>query len=207
MSQQPELLPFKKGSFYLAVQGQFMVYSSYKAGLTLVSWSTYHSDGLPKLSPLIRWQNPFSFWNSSPSQYVTSNDIFCYVSRLTQISVLPPIPTTGLTVSDVPDLVIKTRQVMLEALEELSLSLSPTPSEESDGALLPADPRLSTGGYQSISQIPTNPLQDEADVEDTLGGSKIVESNGENGDHVIEESSVDGMIDPEGKGAKKYAIA
>ena len=34
--------------------------------------------------------------------------------------VLPPIPTTGMTSEDIPDLVEKTRSIMLDALNEIS---------------------------------------------------------------------------------------
>lgn len=48
------------------------------------------------------------------------------------IAVLPPIPTTGLTTADVPELMEKTRDLMVQALREISQSRpsraeSPTP--------------------------------------------------------------------------------
>lgn len=57
-------------------------------------------------------------------------------------SVLPPIPTTGLTTSDVPALMEKTRNIMVEALQSIS--------QHSDSSTTPllAQSRLS-GEYQS----------------------------------------------------------
>lgn len=40
------------------------------------------------------------------------------------VTVLPPIPTTGLTAADAPDLAVRTRDAMLVALKEISVPVS-----------------------------------------------------------------------------------
>jgi len=92
MSQEPELLPFKKGAFYLAVQ----------AGVPII--------------PVV-CQNYYHLFNGKT-----------WFRRGTlRLKVLPPIPTAGLTASDVPVLIEKTRDAMLEALYQISARPPPTP--------------------------------------------------------------------------------
>lgn len=75
---------------------------------------------------------------------------FCVLTIGCNDAVLPPIPTTGLTASDVSDLSIRVREQMLEALRELS-GLKPeekpeeTPLTKEDIATAPAEAPSAVG--------------------------------------------------------------
>ncbi|ORY21988.1 transferase [Naematelia encephala] len=110
LSSEPDLLPFKKGAFYLAVQ----------AGVPIVPvvCENYHHlyDGRTR-----------------------------FRSGKLRIKVLPPISTIGLTASDVPALMDKTRLLMLDALRALSESSEPDSRMPSPTPLLANHPERSDG--------------------------------------------------------------
>jgi len=85
-STKPELLPFKKGAFHLAVQAQVPIVPVVVANYSHI------------LNIKEKTVNP----------------------GVVDISVLPPIPTTGMTAADVDALTTKTRDAMLEELVRLS---------------------------------------------------------------------------------------
>ncbi|KAI0480664.1 acyltransferase-domain-containing protein [Xylariaceae sp. FL0804] len=85
-TKEPDLLPFKKGAFHLAVQ----------AGVPIV---------------------PVVVANYSNVLYIKD---FVFNSGKIPIKVLDPIPTTGLTAEDVPELTRSTRELMLKELVALS---------------------------------------------------------------------------------------
>lgn len=102
----PTLLPFKKGAFHLAVQAQVpivpVVCENY--------WRLFDGRGKMEGGDL---RLKGKAWQSGLR------------ARLTR-AVLPPIPTEGLTVSDVDGLVETTREAMLSTLIEIS---EPGPSQ------------------------------------------------------------------------------
>jgi len=87
-AKTPGLLPFKKGAFHLAVEGQVPI--------------------IPMVC-----ENYYNLYSSAEKRF-TSGEI--------AIKVLPPISTEGLTSSpeDIAALSLKTRNAMLDALEELA---------------------------------------------------------------------------------------
>ncbi|KAK8858442.1 hypothetical protein IAR55_002669 [Kwoniella newhampshirensis] len=136
MSAEPDLLPFKKGAFYLAVQS-----------------------GVPVV-PVV-CQNYHHLFDGKTR----------FRRGTLRIKVLPPIRTTGLTAADVPDLMNKTRDLMLATLQELSGPPTP-PSQTTSPA-----PLLSHAGR--VGQYHTS--TDEAAVEDAVGQE---ESESEPADYV-----------------------
>ncbi|WVF69309.1 hypothetical protein IAT40_004085 [Kwoniella sp. CBS 6097] len=174
LAAEPDLLPFKKGAFYLAVQSGTPVVP--------VVCENYHRlfDGKTR-----------------------------FRRGTLKIKVLPPIPTTGLTSADVPDLMDRTREAMVKALREISTTPS-SPASVSE-ATSPA-PLLThadrTGNYFSTS--------DEAAVENAVGeeeaegGADIASVKKDENESVkknSKSSSVDSNGVKKGKKGKKLAIA
>lgn len=101
------LLPFKKGAFHLAVAAQLpivpIVCENYSA-----AYSSKHK----------RFDGGELTIRGAPRWPVVPHEI---VLTVCQCTVLPPISTTGITSSseDVNALVDKTRNAMLEAIEDL----------------------------------------------------------------------------------------
>ncbi|WVR06222.1 hypothetical protein IAU60_003252 [Kwoniella sp. DSM 27419] len=128
LSAEPDLLQFKKGAFYLAVQS-----------------------GVPVI-PVV-CENYHRLFDGKKH----------FRRGTLKIKVLPPIPTTGLTSADVPELMEKTRNAMLKALHEISTPVSARSSTEveadSPAPLLAHADR--TGNYFSTS--------DEVAVENAVG--------------------------------------
>ncbi|VEU23586.1 DEKNAAC104675 [Brettanomyces naardenensis] len=87
-SPTPTLLPFKKGAFHLAVQGQIPI-----VPLVVSNTSNIYS---------LKLQN--------------------FNTGTIKIKVLDPIPTSGLTKDDVPDLCLKTEELMRKAVVDLGMS-------------------------------------------------------------------------------------
>ncbi|KAF1951297.1 1-acylglycerol-3-phosphate O-acyltransferase [Byssothecium circinans] len=85
-AEQPEMLPFKKGAFHLAIQAQVPI-------VPIVSANYSHVLNVKR-----KTFNPGTI----------------------DVSVLPPIPTKGMTAADVDDLTKKTRDSMMEELIRLS---------------------------------------------------------------------------------------
>ncbi|KAG8898916.1 hypothetical protein FRB99_007065 [Tulasnella sp. 403] len=119
----PDLLPFKKGAFHLAVQ----------AGVPIVPvvcenyWRLYHKR--------------------------------VFEGGTIRLKVLRPISTTGLTSGDVTDLSIRTREMMLKALQEISEPAPPTDGAPRSTELAPAPPE-SAGASAPPTQdsTPTPPM-------------------------------------------------
>ncbi|KAF9266176.1 1-acylglycerol-3-phosphate O [Marasmius fiardii PR-910] len=84
LSEVPDMLPFKKGGFHLAIQ----------AGIPIV----------PVVSE--------NYWHLYHKGHFEGGEA--------RIRVLPPVPTTGMTAADVPELISKVRNQMLEALRDIS---------------------------------------------------------------------------------------
>ncbi|KIR57265.1 phosphatidylinositol glycan, class A [Cryptococcus gattii Ru294] len=151
-SPEPELLKFKKGAFYLAVQ----------AGVPIV--------------PVVCENYNHLFNGKSHFRRGTL-----------RIKVLPPIPTAGLSTADVPKLIEKTRNAMLQTLQEIS---TPSPATSQTGS---PDPLLGRSGrgreeyYTSGSPVPPEGVSStveigaeeeaEAAVEDAVGREEA--DNGE----------------------------
>ncbi|KAG9049529.1 1-acylglycerol-3-phosphate O-acyltransferase [Tulasnella sp. UAMH 9824] len=131
--QTPNLLPFKKGAFHLAVQ----------SGVPIVPvvcenyWRLYHKG--------------------------------TFGGGELKIKVLPPIPTTGLTTADVTQLSIDTREVMLKALQELSVPVS-TPVAEADNAALA---KVAEEFKSTSTSLPIPPGGDPTHLSPTGGAPKM----------------------------------
>jgi len=117
LSEEPDLLHFKKGAFYLAVQGMPLCYS-------LITLLIYLTAGVPVV-PVI-CQDYYHLFNGK-TRFRRGNlrikgihTPSLFASSIMTLAVLPPIPTTGLTAADVPALMEKTRGMMLQTLRELS---------------------------------------------------------------------------------------
>lgn len=86
--------------------------------------------------------------------------------------VLPPIPTTDLTIEDVPDLMTKTRDLMVKTLREISV---PSSTKDSD-----SEPLLSTrqsGNYDAISEEESDKSADDrAEVVDEEPTQRVTRS-------------------------------
>jgi len=89
MREQPDMLPFKKGAFHLAVQS-----------------------GLPVIPVICE-----NYWRLYRKGVFDTGTL--------TIRVLPPIPTKDMTAADVQDLMTHTRNIMLDALRDIS---APSPS-------------------------------------------------------------------------------
>lgn len=136
--------------------------------------------------------------------------VFVYDILLTG-SVLPPIPTTGLTAADVPSLVNKTRNQMLAALHEISLSASAAPASPTPllaGEL--SEGYGSTGDEQDVEEV-ISARNGEAVEADLVGA--VAGANGPGGGLVTGSGAGrakggkgDGT-QGEGERGKKYAIA
>ena len=106
------LLPFKKGAFHLAVQ----------AGLPIIPvvcenyWRLYRKGVLESGNLRIRGET-LSFG----SEYLF---IYLFIRK-----VLPPISTNGMTLDNVGDLAVRTREEMLKVLMEISQS-TVSPNQE-----------------------------------------------------------------------------
>nr|XP_019045831.1 phosphatidylinositol glycan, class A [Kwoniella bestiolae CBS 10118]OCF24761.1 phosphatidylinositol glycan, class A [Kwoniella bestiolae CBS 10118] len=131
MSAESDLLPFKKGAFYLAVQSGVPVVP--------VVCENYHRlfDGKTR-----------------------------FKRGTLKIKVLPPIPTTGLTASDVPALMEKTREMMLETLKSIS---SPSPSASTSISELNSPAPLLAHQEDSRSSYFATHAADEQAVENAVG--------------------------------------
>jgi len=84
MSESPDMLPFKKGGFHLAINA-----------------------GIPIVPIVVE-----NYW------HIYRKGVFD--TGVIKVRILPLIPTSSLTVADVHDLSARVREVMLEALYELS---------------------------------------------------------------------------------------
>ncbi|KAJ4479047.1 hypothetical protein J3R30DRAFT_2709636 [Lentinula aciculospora] len=97
-SKEPDMLPFKKGAFHLAVQSSIPIVPI----VTENYWRVYRQ----------------GFFGSG----------------IVKIRVLPPIPTEDLTPNDVPELVERVRDQMLDALSDISVKVEKQgPAEEPRG--------------------------------------------------------------------------
>ncbi|OCF43934.1 phosphatidylinositol glycan, class A [Kwoniella heveanensis CBS 569] len=164
LAAEPDLLPFKKGAFYLAVQS-----------------------GTPVVPVVCE-------------NYHRLFDGKTHFRRGTlKIKVLPPIPTTGLTSADVPDLMDRTREAMVKALREISaMPSSPASISEANSPAPLLTHADRTGNYFSTS--------DEAAVENAVGeeeaegGADIAPVKDSENEEIKKKDSKMGV---EGAGSKK----
>ena len=114
--EAPGMLPFKKGAFHLAVEAQVpivpVVCENY--------WRLYHDncfeDGVLRLRGV-------------------KFGVLVESSAYIPLVVLPPIPTIGLTAADVNKLTTDTRDAMLKALKEISITVSQEVQDAGDAAM------------------------------------------------------------------------
>ncbi|KAL0070192.1 1-acylglycerol-3-phosphate O-acyltransferase [Marasmius tenuissimus] len=117
LADHPELLPFKKGGFYLAIQ----------AGIPIV--------------PIVS-ENYWHLYHQGHFEPGTA-----------KIRVLPPVPTEGLTAADVPELITRVRNQMLEALLEISSHVpaeKKTSSEKAEVEQLSETPSATTSSQEYV---------------------------------------------------------
>ncbi|KIM21945.1 hypothetical protein M408DRAFT_333156 [Serendipita vermifera MAFF 305830] len=121
LSEEPNLKPFKKGAFHLAVQS-----------------------GLP-IVPVV-CENYWKIYRKG-----------VFDGGVLKIKVLPPIQTTGLTTADVPELAKRTRDLMLQALQEISQPYTGPKSSagklRNDSTLMPPPPPPSDVKSIGITEI------------------------------------------------------
>ncbi|WVQ80550.1 hypothetical protein IAT38_002655 [Cryptococcus sp. DSM 104549] len=144
---EPELLEFKKGAFYLAVE----------AGVPIV-----------------------------PVVCENYNHLFDGKTRFRRgtlrIRVLPPIPTTGLTAADVPQLLTKTRNLMTQTLQDLSSPPTPPSQAASPAPLLRYTDGVSayesagpaTGAVGAAEDDAEAAVEDAVGEEEAEGGERVV---------------------------------
>jgi len=142
LSAEDDLLPFKKGAFYLAVQCESGrigtgIYHSRAAGVPIIPvvCQNYHF--------LMDGKTRFKRGTLRIKGELTKPRI------LQLMTVLPPIPTTGLTTADVPALMDKTRDLMIATLRELSQPRRNENGTSSPVPLLHGQPKTS---YEAISR-------------------------------------------------------
>ena len=145
----PDLLPFKKGAFHLAIQSGVpitpVVCEHY--------WKLYHAGTLESGNLKIKGTHsskPFSF----ASMFIK------YVDCI----VLPPVPTTGLTTSDASELARKVREQMLSALYEISNYIPETSTSISEAKLVERASSSSTEKAR-LPVAESSPLPDTAPKE------------------------------------------
>lgn len=86
---------------------------------------------------------------------------------------MPPIETTGLTNADVADLAIKTREMMVQALREISVPYEPSGAKsdklERDSTLMPPPPlpQSKSIGITEIRPAGGDPISVEPDSDST----------------------------------------
>lgn len=92
--------------------------------------------------------------------------------------VLPPIPTTGLTASDVPALAARVRDQMLETLREISIVPSGRPEKSEETTRdIPQSPSITPPSVDS-NPFPTKELPSNfAGVEANTGSSMSIASS------------------------------
>jgi len=102
MSESPDLLPFKKGGFHLAINAKIpivpIVVENY--------WRIYHKGVFDTGVIKVKGKETTMFLK-------TDHEFFFFFFFL---PVLPPIPTTSMTSADVQDFATHVRELMLEAL-------------------------------------------------------------------------------------------
>jgi len=95
--------------------------------------------------------------------------------RVLDSTVLPPIPTTGLTASDVPDLATRVRNQMLGALHEISV-VSPGQPEEELPEITSREDSPPTPNPPDSASLDQEPSMDRM-LEPTSGSSASIASS------------------------------
>jgi 1-acyl-sn-glycerol-3-phosphate acyltransferase len=158
------MLPFKKGAFHLAVQGQIP--------LVPIVFSTYAPEEDLGNDVASRQADKLA----GKGRVVYSSKLRRFEGGLIKVKVLPPIETAGLTAENIPGLINETRRRMIETLREISTSGVKTsfPSSDLDG-MRASD----TGGViaDDYKDLPTGSggsseedVDEESDDGNTSGG-------------------------------------
>jgi len=156
MEEMPDLLPFKKGAFHLAVKG-----------------------GIPIIPVVCE-----NYWRLYHKGVFGSGTI--------KVKVLPPVPTTGLTIDEVSALTTRVRDQMLATLREISVTVPLKESQElrvtgSLGDTTPVDQGTPT------PTIPVEPTPTASPTESaSTTASQVLRKDGsENGTETEED---EGMV-------------
>ncbi|KAH9844350.1 1-acylglycerol-3-phosphate O [Rhodofomes roseus] len=174
MREHHDLLPFKKGAFHIAVQ----------AGVPIV--------------PVV-CEN---YWRLYRKNVFESGTL--KVRGDSDSSVLPPIPTEGLTVADIPDLAARVHDAMVAALREISGPPSPIPSDKPDEAprdtlsaqassALPVEPEPAQPS-ESVQQIPSRSESRASTQASEDNNSSPATSRRSGSDNGTETEEDDGMV-------------
>jgi lysophosphatidate acyltransferase len=134
-AQKPELLPFKKGAFHLAVQAKVPI-----VPVVVANYSSVFS-----IKTFVFNSGTITVKGKSLSAPSTLGG----TERLTD-KVLAPISTENLTAEDVPELTQTTRELMLR--EHISASSSKAPKQP---MAVPAEPKSNGHSYASRSETET----------------------------------------------------
>lgn len=87
-----------------------------------------------------------------------------FESGTIKVKVLPPVPTTGLTAADVTALSVRVREMMVEALREISVPVATASSAPSEKSPLPEAPSQMTAESQPQEKEPLSVLPSPASV-------------------------------------------
>jgi lysophosphatidate acyltransferase len=106
--------------------------------------------------------------------------------------VLPPIDTTGMTTADIPELAIRTREAMVQALQEISQPYNGPKTFASkinkDATLMPPPPPPSTGSKSGgITEIRPAGQETDSSRQRTPSLVRSIASSEENGSQETEE--------------------
>jgi len=186
----PDLLPFKKGAFHLAVQGGIpiipVVCENY--------WRLYHKGVFATGTIKLKGAQMFERCTSQVVRVLTY-----YV-----FTVLPPVPTVGVTVDEVSALAARVRDQMLSTLREISV-IVPC-KEEVKSAVMEnpretalADPRIpsptipSEPAFRGATELQTAapPTATEMEAASTTASQVLTVDGSENGTETEED---EGMV-------------
>lgn len=156
--ETPNMLPFKKGAFHLAVQ----------AGVPIVPvvcenyWRLYHKGVFDSGVLKVKGELCENIWSNPCS------------NERGVCEVLPPIPTTGLTSADVGELAIRTRDQMVQTLIDISVPVSDEVAAVDNAALkrisMASQPRHPPPVDATPASEPLPPAPAESHVTASGGG-------------------------------------
>ena len=128
--EKPDMLPFKKGAFHLAVQAQVpivpIVVANYSHVLSFKRM-TFASGNIPVKGMIVTYLQD-------------SRQRRDHLRNANQMTVLAPIDTKGLTTDDVADLTDRVRDQMMIELQTLTVDARKQ-SRSTPSALVDADPK------------------------------------------------------------------
>ncbi|KAH7887506.1 hypothetical protein F5I97DRAFT_838515 [Phlebopus sp. FC_14] len=146
-------------------------------GISLMMYpeGTRHSEEVPMLLPFKKGAFHLAVQAGLPVTPVICENYWrlyhegVFGTGTIKVRVLPPIPTTGLTIGDVADLATRTREEMLATLHDISVKVE-TGEEETEKEVVETTPEPAAGGaeagHEDASGVPETP-GDETTSEDS----------------------------------------